>query len=96
MLKDILVAAGAVSLIAALVFALRGDYGGAIWLCLNGIILSAGVLYERWRYKKPDELGPGAAGWQRTGERFIDPHSGRLTDVYYNAQTGERRYVSRR
>ncbi|HEX8726339.1 MAG TPA: hypothetical protein VF737_13210 [Gemmatimonadaceae bacterium] len=37
---------------------------------------------------------PGRAGanWQPTGERFVDPASGKLVDVYFDPETGEREY----
>ena len=49
------------------------------------------VAFERWRYDKP----PASAGgnWQVTGEKFVDPESGRVTEVLYDPDTGERRYV---
>ncbi len=31
--------------------------------------------------------------WQETGERFIDPTTGKLTEVKYDPATGERSYV---
>ncbi len=55
-----------------------------------GVILMAVMLFERWRY------GHTAAGaseeWQATDERFIDPETGQLTQVMYNARTGDRSY----
>jgi hypothetical protein len=54
-----------------------------------GFVLFAAVLFERWRYRKT----PAAGGaWQHTGERFVDPETGRLTQVLYNPKTGDRVY----
>ena len=78
--------------------------GGGIWLCraaapgvglrllIPGLVLIAALLIERWRYRclAGDRPGPG---WVATGERFIDPESGRLVTVFYRPSTGERRYV---
>ena len=94
MLRRVLFSAGLVSLAASAYFALSGQYPEALWLLLNGVMLSAGTVFERWRYGKTSHTPP--INWQRTGERFLDPHSGQLTDVYYNPATGERRYVSSR
>jgi hypothetical protein len=57
-----------------------------------GVLLVGGVLIERWRYKP---LGSGRPGpdWITTGERFLDPETGRLVTVFYKPATGERRYV---
>jgi hypothetical protein len=56
-----------------------------------GGILTVGVVFERWRYKQP--VSAQAARGQPTGERFVDPKSGALTEGYYDATTGERSYV---
>ncbi|HXY22335.1 MAG TPA: hypothetical protein VEI29_06600 [Burkholderiaceae bacterium] len=58
----------------------------AIW----GAVLLAAVLVERWRYRPSSPARPDT--WQPTGERFIDPESGRPMQVLYNPSTGERRY----
>jgi len=55
-----------------------------------GAVLLAAVLLERWRYRPSGPAHPDA--WQPTGERFIDPESGRPMRVLYNPSTGERRY----
>ena len=36
---------------------------------------------------------PAAGSWQPTGERFVDPESGRLVTVWFDRRTGQRRYV---
>jgi hypothetical protein len=54
-----------------------------------GLLLLASVVLERWRYARRAGAGP----WQETGERFIDPETGKAMQVLYNAQTGERRYA---
>ncbi len=56
-------------------------------------ILMFGLLFERYVYK-PIRQEPPGAGWDRTEERFADPRSGQDVVVYYNPQTGERRYVA--
>jgi hypothetical protein len=63
--------------------------GLAIW----AVILLGGLAVERWRYKRLGAAPPGP-GWQPTGERFVDPASGRRVTVYFNPATGERRYVA--
>ncbi|WP_051710924.1 hypothetical protein [Andreprevotia chitinilytica] len=87
--------------IALLCFALLLTVAGA-YLCVVesrhalpmliwGAILSAAVLFERWRYRQKHQPGPGE--WQETAERFEDPESGQLMQVLFNPKTGERRYV---
>lgn len=56
-----------------------------------GALLLIGTAFERWRYKQPK--APGTAQGLATGERFVDPESGALMEVWYDAATGERTYV---
>jgi hypothetical protein len=56
-------------------------------------VLVVGLLAERWVYKPIDSEPPGA-GWDRTGERFADPRTGRTVAVYHDSRTGQRRYVA--
>ena len=77
---------------AAAMLLIRGVPGpGAYALGLGGIIV-LGIVFERWRYR-PNAARPGA-GWERTGERFEDPQSGKTLQVFYDPRSGERRYVS--
>lgn len=55
-----------------------------------GLVLLLAVLFERWRYARHAETGSGE--WKETDERFVDPESGRLMQVFYQPATGERRY----
>jgi len=52
-----------------------------------------GLAIERWRYKPLAERPPGP-DWQATGERFVDPETGKLVAVYFHPATGERRYIA--
>ncbi|HEU0155011.1 MAG TPA: hypothetical protein VFQ82_03000 [Stellaceae bacterium] len=65
--------------------------GAALRLGLPGLVLAAALLIERWRYRPPAAHGLGP-GWTATGERFIDPETGRLVEVWWRSETGERRY----
>ncbi len=56
-----------------------------------GALLTLGTVFERWRYKWFKT--PQAAKGSPTGERFTDPVSGALIEVYYDPATGERSYV---
>jgi hypothetical protein len=57
-----------------------------------GGLLILGTAFERWRYRTNDSRP--ASGWEPTGERFEDPETGKPVQVYYNPQSGERRYVN--
>jgi hypothetical protein len=62
---------------------------GGIQLVLLGAVAVLGVLLEARRYRGS---GRSSAG-QATSERFVDPTTGRLTEVRYDPSTGERQYV---
>jgi len=64
----------------------------AVWLTGVGLILIAALAIERWRYRGLSAPRPGP-DWQATGERFVDPETGKLVAVYFHPRTGERRYV---
>jgi hypothetical protein len=63
---------------------------GGIQSLVGGTVVLAGTLFERWRYKNRNATTPG--NWQATGERFVDPETGREVEVLYDPDTGERRY----
>jgi hypothetical protein len=88
-LKRLVVAVG-VGLLAAGGAALAFHaYGAALYLFVTGGAYSAGVMFERWRYSPPP---PRIGNWHSTGERFLDPASGKMVEVYFNPETGERHY----
>jgi hypothetical protein len=61
-----------------------------LYLAMNGIILVSAVLLERKRYRTRGDRTQG--DFQPTGERFVDPTTQRLMEVFYNSATGERDY----
>ena len=64
--------------------------GGSPWPALMfGVLLVIGTIFDR-RYNPAYGKPPG--GWEKTGERFVDPTTGQLTDVFYDPTTGERSY----
>jgi hypothetical protein len=88
MLRAILILAGLCALALGL-FVIRFSWVGAMpWLIFGGALL-LGTLFEG-RYRPRVRSGPD--GWEPTGEKFIDPGTGKLVDVVYNPKTGEREY----
>jgi len=83
---------GAVALTVAVLLLITGqDVLTVLWLLVNGCVLIGAIVFERWRYRPSIDRSKGR--WQPTGERFVDPGTGRLVDVFYNPDTGERDYV---
>ncbi len=58
---------------------------------VGGLFVVLAVLFEARRYRRAGNATGG--GWEPTGERFVDPSSGKRMSVRYNPQTGERDYV---
>jgi hypothetical protein len=56
---------------------------------LLGAALVLSSLFEG-RYRRPAPQGPG---WEKTGEIFRDEDSGTWVQVWFHAESGERRYV---
>ena len=65
----------------------------AFWVGLWSLLVIVGLAIERWRYKSLADQPPGP-NWVATGERFVDPETGKLVAVCHHPGTGERRYVA--
>ena len=63
---------------------------GGIPTLIGGAIIVLGTLFERWRYNNKNASLDG--DWQPTGERFVDPATGKKVEVLYDPQSGERQY----
>ncbi|SRR5579884_2611043 len=93
MLPIVLYVLGGLMLVGAGVAVLTGVMVALLpQLIFGGLLLVVGLAIERWRYKPLLRGGPDPR-WTDTGERFIDPGTGQLTAVYFDAQRGERHYV---
>ena len=60
------------------------------------IILSVALIalvFESFRYRRLIHNAPGG-NFSATGERFVDPESGKLVEVHSDPATGARRYVA--
>lgn len=94
MLPIVLYVLGGVMLLGAGIAVLTGVMVALLpQLIFGGLLLVVGLAIERWRYKPLLRGGPDPR-WKDTGERFVDPGTGQLTAVYFDAQRGERHYVA--
>jgi hypothetical protein len=91
MLRKFVLGLGLLLLAAAGFCAAAGFYPILPHLLILGLMLTAGVVWERWRYKAP--AGAVSPHWTATGERFVDPGSGVLMEVYFDPRDGQRHYV---
>lgn len=95
MLRRFLIVFGLIDLIIAVVllFAVQAPLVVVIYLAASGVVLAGAILFERRGYRPRVDRTRGK--WQPTGERFVDPTTGKLMEVRYNPDTGERDYVER-
>ena len=54
------------------------------------------LVFRSGGYKRRPLDAPPGQDWNFTGERFVDPQSGELVEVWYRPRTGERAYVRAR
>jgi hypothetical protein len=94
MLRWFLIIVGAAFIVLGFV-TLRayGEFGWPVAadLLVGGVFLLLVILGEARRYRTKRSAAGGS--WETTGERFVDPTTGKLTEVRYNPQTGEREYI---
>ncbi len=53
-------------------------------------------LFRSGGYKRQPLDAPPGRDWNFTGERFVDPKSGEMIEVWYCPRNGERAYVGAR
>jgi hypothetical protein len=91
MLRWALIAYGVLCLIGAVILlAAHVTTALVLYLAINGVLITGGILFERRGYRAHVKRTQG--NWQSTGERFNDPTTGQVVEVYFNPQTGERDY----
>ena len=91
MLRKAILAYGILAILCGVLLLAAGVGAGiVVYVLIQGIVVIAAILFERGRYGPTVTDG---GGWQETGERFVDPSSGRLMRVRYNPQTGAREYL---
>jgi hypothetical protein len=92
MLRRVIIGYGLLCLIGAaiLLFLVHATPALVVYLAVNGLILVSAMLFERQRYRMRVDQTQGS--WQPTGERFVDPTTERLMEVFYNPATGSREY----
>lgn len=90
MLRALLLAGGLLLALVGLLLLPRQPSAGLPPLVF-GLLLVVGTWFERWRYKGMQR--PAETRGEPTGERFIDPETGGLVEVYYDSASGERSYV---
>jgi hypothetical protein len=70
--------------------------GFAIWCAILASPLLIWLLFRSGGYKRRPLDAPPGPEWKLTGERFVDPTSGEMLDVWQSPKSGERAYVRAR
>lgn len=91
MLRTVVAAIGALMFCAGLVLCAVPPHAGWGLLIFGGLVLLS-LLFEG-RYRNGVAAAAGSH-FEPTGEKFIDPGTGRLMEVYYDPKTGAREYRS--
>ena len=86
--RFVVLAIAAVAIVAGLLLFRAG--GGIPLLVIGTLILVTVFLEPRYRRALPRPVGPR---WQQTSERFRDEESGEWLEVWFDPDSGERRYV---
>ncbi len=92
MLRNAVLAAGALLLAGGLVALLAARQPAGLAFAVLGALLLVALLIERRGYKRVLDSAPGP-DWQPTGERFRQPGSDIRVAVWYQPRTGKRAYV---
>ena len=99
--RSAILAIGALFIIFGLLLQFRPDLAVALWAPLRepgagpillGAALVLSALFEG-RYRRNAPRAPDGPGWEKTGETFRDEESGQWVQVWFHAESGERRYV---
>jgi len=80
-------------LLAASVFVDIFAPSGMIPVTLGLACVLVGLIFEQHRYRRFADAAPGG-DFQPTDEKFIDPETNQLVQVFADAKTGARRYVA--
>jgi multisubunit Na+/H+ antiporter MnhG subunit len=84
------VAVGGILAIAGIVLWLWG--GGPMLLIVGAVALVTALIEPI--YGRATARAPHGGGWRPTDERFVDPETNEPVTVWFDAATGERRYVT--
>ena len=87
MLRVVIGAIGALCAIAGILLLVTPPHSGLPLLIVGGLVVLS--LFFEGRYRTAQTP---TQPWEPTGEKFIDPGTGKMVEVDYDPQTGERRY----
>jgi len=68
----------------------------ALWCGAVALPFLIWFLFRKGGYKRTPLDAPLGPDWRFTGERFVDPTSGEMLEVWFHSTSGERAYVRAR
>jgi hypothetical protein len=83
---------GLLAIIGGLAAIAYGEPVAGLWAAVVGGVLLAAALFEQERYRARGDQPERPAGAQPTDEVFVDPASGERIRVWFDPNTGDRRY----
>ena len=66
------------------------------WIAFPAALVLIWLFFRTGGYKRQPLDAPPGRDWTFTGERFVDPKSGELLEVWLEPRAGERAYVRAR
>lgn len=63
------------------------------WIAVPAALVLIWLLFRSGGYKRQPLDAPPGRDWTFTGERFVDPKSGEMLEVWLEPRSGERAYV---
>jgi hypothetical protein len=70
-----------------------GAVVSSAWIAAPAALFLVWFLFRSGGYKRRPLDAPPGPEWTFTGERFVDPSSGVMIEVWQHARSGERAYV---
>ena len=67
-----------------------------LWVAVPAALVLIWLLFRSGGYKRQPLNAPPDGDWTFTGERFVDPNSSELLEVWHEPRSGERAYVRAR
>ena len=75
---------------------MTGAFVFLLWVAVPAALVLVWLLFRSGGYKRKPLDRPPGGDFAFTGERFLDPSSGVMIEVWMNARSGQRAYVRAR
>jgi hypothetical protein len=83
---------GVLAILGGIAAIAYGELFPGLWAAVVGGVLVAAALFEKGRYRAREDQAERPGGLQPTNEVFVDPTTGQRIRVWFDPNTGYRRY----